>query len=129
MVQHLHELSPRFSPMFVCWSGDMSAVVHLLQSRQDGISRSGVISCSHNFQYFRCDRYTRCFLPFGSLLEAVLSSISLRYQSQFSFFKLKLVRLGIGIIVKSTCKQMRIGRWSKPRFVFVCQLVEVIKRG
>ena len=27
----------------------------------------------------------------------------------------------------SICKLMRIGRWSEPRFVFVCQLVEVIK--
>ena len=25
------------------------------------------------------------------------------------------------------CKLMRIGRWSEPRFVFVCQLVEVIR--
>ena len=24
---------------------------------------------------------------------------------------------------------MRIGRWSKPRFVFVCQLVEVIREA
>ena len=24
---------------------------------------------------------------------------------------------------------MRIGRWSEPRFVFICQLVEVIKEG
>ena len=24
---------------------------------------------------------------------------------------------------------MRIGRWSEPRFVFVCQLVEVIREG
>ena len=27
------------------------------------------------------------------------------------------------------CKLMRIGRWSEPRFVFVCQLVEVIKEA
>ena len=25
------------------------------------------------------------------------------------------------------CKLIRIGRWSEPRFVFVCQLVEVIR--
>ena len=24
---------------------------------------------------------------------------------------------------------MRIGRWSKPRFIFVCQLVEVIREA
>ena len=29
----------------------------------------------------------------------------------------------------SICKLMRIGRWSEPRFVFVCQLVEVIKEA
>ena len=27
------------------------------------------------------------------------------------------------------CKLMRIGRWSEPRFVFVCQLVEVIREA
>ena len=62
----------------------------------------------------------------GSRILLSLSSISLRYRSQFSFFKLKLVRWGIGLIVKSICKLMRVGRWSEPRFVFVCQLVEVI---
>ena len=29
----------------------------------------------------------------------------------------------------SICKLMRIGRWSEPRFVFVCQLVEVIREA
>ena len=29
----------------------------------------------------------------------------------------------------SICKLMRIRRWSEPRFVFVCQLVEVIKEA
>ena len=33
----------------------------------------------------------------------------------------------MGLIVRSICKLMRIGRWSEPRFVFVCQLVEVIR--
>ena len=28
--------------------------------------------------------------------------------------------------VTPICKLMRIGRWCEPRFVFVCQLVEVI---
>ena len=32
----------------------------------------------------------------------------------------------MGSIVGSICKLMSIGRWSEPRFVFVCQLVEVI---
>ena len=29
----------------------------------------------------------------------------------------------------SICKLMRIGRWSEPRFVFVCPLVEVIREA
>ena len=37
--------------------------------------------------------------------------------------------MGIGLIVKSICKLMRINRWSEPRFVFVCQLVEVIREA
>ena len=43
--------------------------------------------------------------------------------------RLKLVRWGMGLIVWSICKLMRIGRWSEPRFVFVCQLVEVIREA
>ena len=73
----------------------------------------------------------KIFSPFrqfvGSCILLSLSSISLRYRSQFSFFKLKLVRWGIELIVKSICKLMRIGRWSEPRFDFICQLVEVIR--
>ena len=65
----------------------------------------------------------------GSRLLLSLSSISLRYRSQFAFFKLKLVRWGVGLIIRSICKLMRIGRWSEPRFVFVCQLVEVIREA
>ena len=60
----------------------------------------------------------KIFSPFwqfvGSRLLLSLSSISLRYQSQFAFFKLKLVRWGMGLIVRSICKQMRFGRWSEP---------------
>ena len=29
----------------------------------------------------------------------------------------------------SICKLMRVGRYSEPRFVFVCQLVEVIREA
>ena len=43
-------------------------------------------------------------------------------------FRLMLVRCCIGVIVTYICKLMRIGRWSEPRFVFVCQLVEVIRK-
>ena len=31
--------------------------------------------------------------------------------------------------MKSICKLMRIRRWSEPRFVFVCQLVEMIREA
>ena len=65
----------------------------------------------------------------GSRLLLSLTSISLRYRSQFAFFESKLVRWGMGLIVWSICKLMRIGRWSEPRFVFVCQLVEVIREA
>ena len=44
-------------------------------------------------------------------------------------FRLMLERCSIGLIVTSICKLMRIGRWSEPRFVFVCQLVEVIREA
>ena len=76
----------------------------------------------------------KIFSPFwqfdGSCLLLSLSSISLLYRPQFAFFKLKLVlRWGMGLIVWSICKLMRIGRWSEPRFVFVCQLVEVIREA
>ena len=146
MVQCLHELSPCVSSMLVCSSSDL--VVHLLQGGRGWISRSEVVSCSHVFQYFCWNlfRINTCrpegicrdaafrmmvckiFSPFwqfvGSRLLLRLSS--LLYRSQFAFFKLKLVRWGMGLIVWSICKLMRIGRWSDPRFVFVCQLVEVI---
>ena len=65
----------------------------------------------------------------GSRLLLSLSSISLRYPSQFAFFKLKLVRWGMGLIVWSICKLMRIDKWSDHRFVFVFQLVEVIREA
>ena len=75
----------------------------------------------------------KIFSPFwqfdGRRLLLSLSSISLLYRSQFAFLKLKLVRWGMGLIVWSICKLMRIGRWSEPRFVFVCQLVEVIREA
>ena len=35
----------------------------------------------------------------------------------------------MGLIMGSICKLMRIGRWSDPWFVFVCQLVEVIREA
>ena len=76
----------------------------------------------------------KIFSPFwefvGSRLLLSLSlRISLLYRSQFAFFKLKLVRWGIELIVRSICKLMRIGRWSDPRLVFVCQLIEVIREA
>ena len=35
----------------------------------------------------------------------------------------------MGLIVRSIYKLMRIARWSEPRFVFVCRLVEVIREA
>ena len=67
-------------------------------------------------------------LSYGSRL-LNLSFIALRYRSQFSHFKLRLVLWGIELIVKCIYKLMRIGRWSEPRLVFVCQLVEVIREA
>ena len=91
----------------------------LIRCRPEGICRDAA---------FRM-MVRKIFSPFwqfdGKRILLSLSSISLLYRSQFVFFKLKLVRWGMGLIVWSICKLMRIGRWSEPRFVFVCQLVEV----
>ena len=65
----------------------------------------------------------------GSRLLLSLSSISLLYRSLFVFFRLMLERCCIRLIVTSIYRRMRIGRWSEPRFVFVCQLVEVIREA
>ena len=71
------------------------------------------------------------FFPFrllvGNRLFLSLSSIYLPYRSQFAFFRLILKLWCIGLIVTYICKLMKIGRWSEHRFVFVCQLVEVIR--
>ena len=40
-----------------------------------------------------------------------------------------LERCCIGLIVTPSCKLMRIGIWFEPRFVLVCQLVEVIREA
>ena len=58
-----------------------------------------------------------------------LSSISLLYRSQFAVLRLILERCCIGLTVTSIYKIMRMGRWSEHRFVFVCQLVEVIREA
>ena len=88
----------------------------LIRCRPEGICRDAA---------FRM-MVRKIFSPFwqfvGSRLLLSLSSISLQYRSQVAFFKLKLVRWGMGLIVRSICKLMMIGRWSEPRFV--CQLVE-----
>ena len=36
---------------------------------------------------------------------------------------------GMGLILGSIYKLMRICRWSEPRFVFICQLIEVIREA
>ena len=83
---------------------------------------------------------SRC-CPEGTWCEAALRMIACKIfcsaclQSlycighSFPFFRLMLERCCIGLIVTFICKLMRIGRWSEPRFVFVCQLVEVIREA
>ena len=75
----------------------------------------------------------KIFSPFwqlvGSRILLSLFSISLLYRSHFSLFRLILERCCIGLIVASIRKLMRIRRWSEPRFVFVFQLVEVIREA
>ena len=67
----------------------------LIRCRPAGICRDAV---------FRM-MVRKIFSPFwqfvGSRLLLSLSSISSRYRSQFAFFKLKLVRWGMGLIVRS----------------------------
>ena len=90
---------------------------------------TGYVLIRYRPEGIRCDAAFRImvrkiFSPFwqfvGSCLLLSLSSISLRYRSQFALFKLKLARWGMGLIVRSICKLIRIGRWYEPRFVFVC---------
>ena len=147
MVQCLHELSMCFSDVrllfwcssFICCRAGEVGSLDLRSSRAlilsiisagtgsvlipEGICRDAA---------FRM-MVRNIFSPFwqfvGSCLLLSLSSISLQYRSQFSFFKLKLVRWCMGFIVRSICKLMRIGRWSEPKFFFVCQLVEVIREA
>ena len=73
----------------------------------------------------------KSFSPFwqlvGSRLFISLSSISLRYLSQLAFLKVEAAAMRYTVDNGSLRKLMRIGRWSEPRFVFVCQLVEVIR--
>ena len=75
------------------------------------------------FRMMVCKIYSPFWQFLGSRLLLSLSSISILYRSPFGLFKLKLVLCGMGLIVRSICKLMRIGRWSEPWFVFVCQLV------
>ena len=151
MIQRLHKLSPLLSFMFVRYSGDL--IVHLWQGGRGKVldlrsSRALIFSnisvgtgsvlsqCRPEGMW--CDVALRImtrkiFSPFwqlvGNRLLLSLSSISLLYRSQFSFFMLMLERCCIGLIVTYICKLMRNSRWSEPRFVFVCQLVEVIREA
>ena len=93
----------------------------LIRCRPEGIC------CDAAFRVMVRNIFSPFWLFVGSRLLLSLSSISLRYRSQFAFFKLKLVRWRIRLIVKSICKLMRIGRRAEPIFVFVCQLVEMIR--
>ena len=85
--------------------------------------------CDAALRIMACKIFSPFWKSVGSRLLLSLSSISLLYQSQFAVFRLMLVQCCIGVIVTSICKLMRIGRWSEPRFVFVCQLVELIREA
>ena len=124
MVQRLHRRSPCLPPMFVCClrsrrSAGTGSV--LRRRRPEGIWCDSAC-CLQN------DGTQDIFSCFGSSLEAVFCSaypfISLRYRSQFAFFRLKLVQWLKVLIVESIGNLMRISKWSEPRFVF---LVEVMR--
>ena len=77
------------------------------------LCRSKGICCDVAFRMM----VRKIFSIFFSVLEAVFAQFLVylfRYWSKFAFFKLKLVL-------------MRIGRWSESRFVYVCQLVYVMR--
>ena len=148
MVQCLHELPPCFSPMFVFCSGDLvvhllqggrggisgSEVIasflisfshllsHLILSNISGSvlirCRPEGICCDAAFRMMVRKIFSAFWQFVGSRLLLSLSSISLWYRSQFSFFGLKLVRWGIGLIVKSICKLMKIGTWFTQKINF-----------
>ena len=61
--------------------------------------------------------------PYFAQLVFNLSTVSV----PVFLFRLMLERCCIGLIVTSTL--IRIDRWSDHRFVFVCQLVEVIREA
>ena len=120
VIQRLPKLSPLLSFMFVRCSGTGSV---LIRCRPYGTW------CDAALRIMARKIFSPFWQSVGSRLLLSLSSISLLYRSQFVFFMLMLVRCCIGVIVTSICKLMRIGRWSEPRFVFVCQLVEVIREA
>ena len=148
MVQRLHKLSPRLSlcsfvilvisSIISCRAGEIESPdlrsSHALIFSNISVA-TGSMLCKCRLEDMCCDAALRMmarkiFSPLwqlvGSRLLLSLSSISLLYRYQFSIFKFMLERCCIGLIVTSICKLMRIGRWSESRFVFVCQLVEVI---
>ena len=142
MIQRLHKLSPLLC-LFVILvissfiSGRAGEVesLHLRSSRALIFSN---ISVGTGTGLIRCrpDGMVLCYFKndlFGSWSEAVFCSAC--HQSFYCigprllFFRLMLERCCIGLIVTSICKLMIIGRWSGPRFVFICQLVEVIREA
>ena len=69
--------------------------LYLIRCRPEGIC------CDAAFRMMVRKIFSSFWQFVGSHLLLNLSSIPLLYRSQFVFFKLKLVRLGIGLIVKS----------------------------
>ena len=112
MVQCLHELGE-------VGSLDLRSYRALIPSNISAGTGSVLIRCRP--EGICCDAAFRMMVrkirsPFWQFVESrlllSLSSISLRYRSQCAFFKLKLVRWGMGLILRSICKLLGIDRWS-----------------
>ena len=73
----------------------------LIRCRPEGVC------CDAAFRMMVCKIFSPFWQFVGSRLLLSLSPFSVRYRSQ-----LKLVWWGMGLIVRSICKLMKIGRWS-----------------
>ena len=127
MVQCLHELSSCFPPMFVvvmvissfiCCRAIEVGSLDLRSSRALILSN---ISAGTGSLLIRCR-------PEGIWCDAAFRMMVRKIFSPFWLLVGSRLLLSL-LIVGSIRKQMRIGRWSEPRFVFVCQLVEVIREA
>ena len=111
---------------FSAFGGDFPSIALIvLHSLEGSVLWSSVsTNCLHVF--LRCSFVV---LVISSFICRRAGDVGPLNRSQFAFFKLKLVRWGMGLIVRSICKLMRIGRWSEPRFVIVYQLLELIREA